>query len=333
MKGAKFLLLKLYFVTSQENGFIPFALPLPSSQAFQLVASNESKMSPILFSEVECFLYLARVDMDDFPAFTSKFHAKIQNMDQETKLVAPYRLVVTKTGPNSFHTVLNSSTEGKFDALFTDFIESFGTHFIHEAEFGAKLEYKARMKNIDTKELEDTNKNKCMQKIIQEKFEERAFRNEKNIECSNNDMKKKLQKSVYLEDVQMTVRGSRLTTGDKKDIRDWSSDPFLKADIINFKLFPILTLFDKKIMNLNRISSRFGTPVDIDGINSWMLPRYVILMNKCRNLENYIVSANGASCEKCPNDQVPSEDGYKCVCAEKYEISSAGKCRSKFFFN
>ena len=48
MKGATYLLFKLHFVTSEENGFIPFALPLSSNQAFQLVASNQSSMNPIL---------------------------------------------------------------------------------------------------------------------------------------------------------------------------------------------------------------------------------------------------------------------------------------------
>ena len=252
-------------------------------------------------------------------------------MDKRTKELRPFRMVVKKTGTNSFHTVLNSQTEGEFDKLFSKFIATFGTHFIHEADFGAKLVYKAHMKRFDTTEFEKDDKNMCMNQILQEKFDKKAYKQADSNRCEDSDMQRKLEKSAQIEEIDFYAKGSSVTNPSKmENVAQWTTSAFADAYMTDFKLLPILKLFDRRIMNLDRISDKFGNPVDIDGINSWMLPRYTILLNKCQNLENYIVSADGASCEECPKNRVPSLDGFKCVCGEDFETSKNGQCKSKW---
>ena len=252
-------------------------------------------------------------------------------MDFLTKLWSPFRLVVKKTGTNTFQTVVDNETEKMFDILFSQFIRKFGTHFIHEAEFGAKLVYTANLKKFDIKDFDDKDKNECIKKIFQEKFKKKAFRKSNSDRCSNEIMKQKLERSAQIEETNFFSKGSGVANPSQmEDIKKWTSSPFPDSYMIDFKLYPIINLFDKKIMTKERITDKYGNGVNVDGLLSWMIPRYSILLNRCRNLENHKVAADGASCEECPKNRVPSLDGFKCVCGEDFETSKNGQCKSKW---
>ena len=120
-------------------------------------------------------------------------------------------------------------------------------------------------------------------RIHQKKLEKEAFKNNENNVCSDQNVQNQIERSLQVEDVQFFSRGSHVA----EDIIGWTTSDFPEPDLINFKLYPILRLFDKTIMTSKRLTDEEGRAIDIDDITSWMLPRYVAILNRCKTLDNY----------------------------------------------
>ena len=261
------------------------------------------------------------MDLNNFPAFTESFHKEIQKLDQRTKDLSPYRLIVKKIDESHFETTLNLETEKEFDELFSSFIQKFGTHFNKEVSFGGKLTFKSKTEKIKKNGVSNEEFNKCFKKAQREKIKELVPTTSASNKdtCQNKDLENRLEESLEESNLAVQSIGAHVTNAQDIDsIAKWSKDQFESPDIINtISLYPILTIFQNKIMNLKRISDKFGNPINIADIYSWMMPRYAILLNRCKTLPNHRVDDTGSRCVPCPDDESePSQDGLSCVCPE-----------------
>merc|ERR1711975_16932 len=90
--------------------------------------------------------------------------------------------------------------------------------------------------------------------------------------------------------------------GSNANIHEWTRSEFLNPTLLpDFKLQPIVKLFSDTFMKTDRISNEDGTPIDFKRILSWMMPRYVVLIGRCRMIPNNRVFEG----KKCvPNHQL-----------------------------
>ena len=265
----------------------------------------------IAVSDMECQTYKANVKKEEhFPAFTETFKTEVQKLHHLSVDLSPFRLIVKKQGKHRFYTTLNITTEEEFDKQFSKFIINFGTHYIHEATFGGKMFFKSSLKNYDQETLANENEKDCLEIIHQKEMQKYAFGKEGRENCNDEDSQKKIESSLKIEDTEYFSKGAPVA--DIKDVSEWSKSEFPNPDITDFKLEPIMSLFDKEIMSSKRLTDNYGNSIAIDLITSWMLPRYVILLNRCKDLTNHKVSEDGSSCIPCQDNLVPSENGLKC---------------------
>ena len=128
--------------------------------------------------------------------------------------------------------------------------------------------------------------------------------------CSNPSIKNILESSLETSSESFYSVGAHIAN--KDNLPDWPGSNFNNPKIINFKLMPIITLFDARKLNYKRITDNNGFELDVDGISSWMLPRYAVLMSRCKTLPNNRISDSGSSCVPCLESQKPSDDGLQC---------------------
>ena len=274
-----------------------------------------STSGSIAVSEVECQTYRSKIDLHDFPAFTDTFKNVIVNLHDKSLELTPYRFIVTKVGPTTqsstgMKTVLNTTTEQALDRLFSNFIGEFGTHFIEDGSFGGKMVYKSNIKNFNLESKNTQEVKNCFDQIHQKRLEKKFFNeNEKNI-CSNQDVQNQVEKSLQAEDVKFFSKGAHIAN--VENIAEWTASDFKDPDLISFKLYPIMILFDKIIMRPKCITDNAGNSININAITSWMMPRYVALLKRCKTMANHRVSDNGSGCVRCPRRKIPTQDGLGC---------------------
>ena len=264
----------------------------------------------LTISKVQCSKYKTYFNLRKPPAFTEEFKQIVIEMESVTLDLEPYRLIVIKEDEDVFKTYLNATTESTFDKMFTDFISIYGTHFLHEVTFGAKLIYKSRITSSSGIENLDENGKECFDQIQVNKMSERLGKSVKKSNCGNRTIQREIQRALRFEEQEFYSYGGYIT--DETDIGFWTKNDFQTPDIIDFKVFPIITLFDGLTMSLERISDRAGYRINVNLILSWLLPRYAILLNRCKSLPNHRLSDNGASCVECAKNQRPSDDGLSC---------------------
>ena len=84
-------------------------------------------------------------------------------------------------------------------------------------------------------------------------------------------------------------------------------------DPVALKPEPLLSiLMSSKMMTEDRILASDGAPIDVAGILSWFSPRYSLLTDRCRALQDYRISSDLSGCEPCPPGQGPTEDFREC---------------------
>ena len=263
---------------------VSFSLPGNEDAIFNskdVVKANSfmaSTSGSIAVSEVECQTYRSKIDLHDFPAFTDTFKNVIVNLHHKSLELIPYRFIVTKDGPTTqsstgMKTVLNTTTEQTFDRIFSEFIAEFGTHFIEDGSFGGKMVYKSSIKNFNLENENNLVAKSCFDQIHQKRLEKKFFnKNEKNI-CSNKDVQKQIERSLQVEDVKFFSKGAHISN--VENIAEWTASDFQNPDLISFKLYPIMILFDKIIMRRKSITDNAGNAININAITSWMMPRYL----------------------------------------------------------
>ena len=82
-------------------------------------------------SSGKCPTYKLEIDEENPPSFTESFKLAVQSLHDLTVETRPHRLTVVKTGPRTFNTTLNSTTERKFDSAFSDFIRDGSKNIIY----------------------------------------------------------------------------------------------------------------------------------------------------------------------------------------------------------
>ena len=80
-----------------------------------------------------CFLKMCafvEIDANNPPSFTEEFKVAVRSLHDITVETRPYRLIVVKAGPREFNTTLNTTTEGRFDSAFSEFIRELSKIYI-----------------------------------------------------------------------------------------------------------------------------------------------------------------------------------------------------------
>ena len=237
-----------------------------------------STSGSIAVSEVECQIYRSKIDLHDFPAFTKTFKEAILNLHDKSLELTPYRFIVTKVGPTTatstgMKTVLNTTTERTFNRIFSEFIGEYGTHFIEDGSFGGKMVYKSNIRNFDIQNNNNQEAKSCFDKIHQKRLEKKAFNKKERNVCSNQDVQNQIERSLQVEDVKFISKGAHIAK--IENIAEWTASDFKDPDLISFKLYPIMILFDKIIMRPKSITDNAGNAININAITSWMMPRYL----------------------------------------------------------
>merc|ERR1712088_1195490 len=97
--------------------------------------------------------------------------------------------------------------------------------------------------------------------------------------------------------------------GANEDIYQWTTNSFLSPTLLpDFKLQPIVKLFQSNFMNRRRVTRSDGTAINHQRILSWLMPRYAILTGRCKLMKNHHVE-EGKTCRANKGFLVSSRDG------------------------
>ena len=265
---------------------------------------------------MDCTKYELSVISNNIPAFSESFKRSIETINQETMKLQPYRLKVTKTGRNSFETFLNSTTEATFDVMFEHLIREFGTHYMDDVTLGKTVIYKDTLKKIEVNDNNKVSHEKCLKEIRHQRMTKTDLGSDQQDSCKNKDIEEKILQAM--ENGQANFKSIGGSSGNLHNVHEWTSGEIANPAVIDFKVTPILNLLDPKKMTFDRISDKYGFPIDVRNLLSWIQPRYEILMDKCRILPNHRVSDHGSTCVPCKAGYTATRDGLRCL--SKFDI-------------
>merc|ERR1711992_270626 len=236
-------------------------------------------------TEASCVKYTASLNDNSPPAFSSDFKDIIREMDTLTEELWDSNIETKKLTNGKLISRKNEKNEKKFHALFSKFIENFGTHYIQKAVMGGMQRISNKIKALkeDTGNKEQVEN--CLNKAIKEKRGDQSVQDGRsNDNCNNEDIENRE------EDLQ-TYGG-----GAGEDIYQWTTNQLLSPTLLpDFKIQPIVKLFRPKFMNSRRLTRKDGTAINHKRILSWLMPRYAILIGRCRLMKNHHVS-EGKTC-------------------------------------
>ena len=135
----------------------------------------------------------------------------------------------------------------------------------------------------------------------------------RNSTCRNPRIRAIFSDQTRLEREELYSKGAALGSSD--DAVQWSAGRFEQPAPIGLEPQPLLNIFSftsGKMMTEERILASDGTPIDVVGIFSWFSPRYSLLTDRCRALQNYRISPDFSSCVKCGPGTGPTEDLREC---------------------
>ena len=260
---------------------------------------------------MDCTKYELNVIPNDIPAFSNNFKRYIEDFNQVTLKLQPYRLVVTKTGRNSFQTFLNKTTEASFDVMFERLIREFGTHYMDDVTLGKTVIYKDTMKKIEVNNNNKVSHENCLKKIHHQRMMKTSLGSGQQDQCQNKDIENKILRAEQTG--QANFRSIGGSSGNLDNVHEWTSGEIANPAVIDFKVTPIINLLDPTKMTADRISDRYGRPIDVRNLMSWFQPRYEILLGKCKILPNHRVSDHGSTCVPCQAGYTATSDGLKCL--------------------
>merc|ERR1712018_561759 len=174
----------------------------------------------ISHTEASCVKYTASLNDNSPPAFSSDFKDIIREMDRLTEELWDSNIETKKLSNGKLISRKNEKNEKKFDALFSKFIENFGTHYIQKAVMGGMQRISNKIKALkeDTGNKEQVEN--CLNKAIKEKRGDQSVQDgTSNDNCNNEDMENRE------EDLQ-TYGG-----GAGEDICQWATNQFLSPTL------------------------------------------------------------------------------------------------------
>ena len=143
-----------------------------------------------------------------------------------------------------------------------------------------------------------------------------AVATENNSTCKNPRIREILADQTTLEKEELYSKGAALGSSD--DATLWSAGRFEQPAPIGLEPEPLLNIFtSSKLINEKRILGSDGREIDVVGIFSWFSPRYSLLTDRCRALENYRISPDFSSCVRCGPGTGPTEDRRECKPCEQ----------------
>merc|ERR1712088_597193 len=252
----------------------------------------------ISHTEASCVKYSASLNDNSPPAFSSDFKDIIREMDALTEELWDSNIETKKLNNGKLISRKNEKNEKKFDALFSKFIENFGTHYIQKAVMGGMQRISNKIKSLkeDTGNKEQVEN--CLNKAIKEKRGDLSVQDgTSNDNCNNEDIENRVKSALETREEDLQTYGG----GAGEDIYQWTTNNFLSPTLLpDFKLQPIVKLFQPNFMNRNMVTRKDGTTINHKRILSWLMPRYAILIGRCRLMKNHHVS-EGKAC--VPNEQ------------------------------
>merc|ERR1719411_1494929 len=247
----------------------------------------------ISHTEASCMKFSARLNDNSPPAFTKDFKDIIREMDSLTEELWDSNIETKKLDNGKLISRKNEKNEKKFDALFSKFIENFGTHYIQKAVMGGIQRLSSAIKSLkeDTGNIEQVEN--CLNKAIKEKRGDQSVQDgTTNDNCNNEDIENRVKSALETREEDLQTYGG----GAGEDIYQWTPNQFLSPPLLpDFKLQPIVKLFRPNFMNSKRVTRADGTAINHKRILSWLMPRYAILIGRCRLMKNHHVS-EGKTC-------------------------------------
>merc|ERR1712013_793246 len=260
----------------------------------------------ISHTEASCVKFSARLNDYSPPAFTRDFKDMIREMDSLTEKLWDSNIETKKLDSGKLISWKNEENEKKFDALFEKFIENFGTHYIQKASMGGIQRLSSAIKSLkeDTGNIEQVEN--CLTKAIKEKTGDQSVQDGRsNDNCNNEDIENRVKSALETTEVQVDTFGAGAT----EDIYQWTTNSFLSPTLLpDFKLQPIVKLFQPNFMNRRRVTRSDGTAINHQRILSWLMPRYAILTGRCKLMKNHHVE-EGKTCRANKDFLVSSRDG------------------------
>ena len=129
--------------------------------------------------------------------------------------------------------------------------------------------------------------------------------------CNDPRIVEIFQSQTKLTNEEFFSKGAPL--GSTDDLTKWTERVFNKPAPVALDPQPILRFFtSNKFINEERILAHDGSAIDIIGIFSWFFPRYSLLTDSCRALQDYRISPDFSSCVKCLPGTGPTEDRREC---------------------
>merc|ERR1712115_340175 len=210
----------------------------------------------ISHTEASCVKYTASLNDNSPPAFSSDFKDIIREMDTLTEELWDSNIETKKLINGKLISRKNEKNEKKFDALFSKFIENFGTHYIQKAVMGGMQRISNKIKSLkeDTGNKEQVEN--CLTKAIKEKTGDQSVQDGRsNDNCNNEDIENRVKSALETTEVQVDTFGA----GANEDIYQWTTNSFLSPTLLpDFKLQPIVKLFQPNFMNRRRVTRSDG---------------------------------------------------------------------------
>jgi len=271
----------------------------------------------ISHTEATCEKYTARLNERDPPAFTKTFKDFILEMDSLTEELWDTNVVTEKLNNGTLISYKNEANEKIFDEKFYQFIELFGTHYIKAAKMGGVQRIKYLLKSFKTDKENVDQTEKCLNMVIKEKRGENKQDGNNNDDCKDKDIEQRVKSALEESSEEVITYGA----GANKNIYDWTDDEFDNPTLLpEFKLQPIVKLFTLDFMKRDRISRKDGKLINFKRILSWLLPRYNILIGRCKLMKNHHIS-EGKTCIPNLPWLTSTRDGND-------QIDLAGLCKS-----
>ena len=260
----------------------------------------------ISHTEASCMKFSARLNDNSPPAFTKDFKDIIREMDSLTEELWDSNIETKKLYTGKLISRKNEKNEKKFDAMFEKFIENFGTHYIQKAVMGGIQRLSSSIKTLKEDEGNVEQVENCLNKAVKEKRGDKKVQDgTSNDNCNNKDIEKRIKSALETTEIEVNTFGA----GANVDIYQWTTNSFDNPTLLpNFKLQPIVKLFQPKFMNSKRVTRRDGTANNFKRILSWLMPRYAILIGRCKLMKNHHVS-EGKTCFPNKEFLVSTRDG------------------------
>ena len=260
----------------------------------------------ITHTEVTCQTYKARIDRDHPPAFSDAFKSQVVRMSRETNRLWSTDISTYRSENGTLKSFLNPQNQEEYDKLFSDFIHYFGTHYIESASMGAIMRVKNKLDKLKGSLVQNSQVEKCLveqMNKVTNNINSTNYQDSDN--CGDEETKKTVEEILERSNSKIVTYGS----GSNHNIHQWTGSEFLQPTMLpDYKLQPIVKLFTDKMMTTERISNQDGTQIDYQRILSWLMPRYVTLIGRCKLLTNHRVS-EGSKCVPNKPYMVSTRDG------------------------